>query len=71
MFAPVSEIETVAGVEVLGRFPEEFQRPVVMTAGVAADATDADGARKLIAFLTSKKAAAAMLATGMEPADAQ
>jgi len=68
MFAPVSEIATVAGVEVLGRFPKEFQKPVAMTAGIAAEATDSEGARKLIAFLTSAKATGAMLGTGMNPA---
>jgi molybdate transport system substrate-binding protein len=69
-FAPVSEIQTVQGVEVLGRVPKEFQKPVVMTAGIAAGAQDADGARKLIALLTSSKALAAMKSTGMDPAAA-
>jgi len=71
MFAPISEIQTVKGVDVLGRFPEAFQKPVVMTAGVAAHTKDAEGARKLIAYLVSAEAVPALKANGMEPAPAK
>ncbi len=71
MFAPISEIQTVKGVEVLGKFPREFQKPVVMTAGIAAQAKDADGARKLIAYLVSADAVPVLKANGMEPAPAK
>jgi molybdate transport system substrate-binding protein len=66
MFAPVSEIQSVAGVQVLGKFPKEFQKPVVMTAGISAKTADAESARKLLAFLTGPKAAGAMKSTGMD-----
>ena len=68
MFAPISEIQTVKGVEVLGKFPREFQKPVVMTAGIATQSKDAEGARKLIAYLASAEAIPALKANGMEPA---
>jgi len=68
MFAPVSEIQSVQGVQVLGKFPKEFQKPVVMTAAVSAKAANADSARKLLAFLTSAKVVDTMKATGMDPA---
>lgn len=68
MFAPVSEVGTVKGVEVLGYFPKEYQRPVVMTAGIGAHAKDAEGAKALVAFLTSPAAAPAIHAAGMKPA---
>jgi len=68
MFAPVSEIQSVPGVQVLGKFPKEFQKPVVMTAGIATKAADAEAAKKLIAFLTGPKAADAMKSTGMDTA---
>ena len=71
MFAPVSEIQTVKGVEVLGNFPREFQKPVVMTAGIAAQSKDAEGARKLIAYLASAEAVPALKANGMKPAPAK
>ena len=71
MFAPISEIQSVKGVEVLGKFPRAFQKPVVMTAGIAAQAKDAEGARKLIAFLVSAEALPALKANGMKPAPAR
>jgi molybdate transport system substrate-binding protein len=71
VFAPLSEILPVHGVQVLGLFPKEFQAPVVMTAGVAAGARDADGAKALITFMTSSRAAPAIKASGMEPAPAR
>ena len=71
MFAPISEIQTVKGVEVLGKFPREFLKPVVMTAGIAAHAKDAEGARKLVAYLASAEAIPALKANGMEPMPAK
>ena len=68
MFAPISEIQTVKGVEVLGKLPREFQQPVVMTAGIAARSKNADGARKLVAYLAGAEAVPALKANGMEPA---
>ncbi len=40
VLAPLSEILTVPGIEVLGLFPKEFQNPVVMSAGISAHAAD-------------------------------
>jgi molybdate transport system substrate-binding protein len=65
--APVSEIQTVKGVEVLGFFPKEYQSPVVVTAGLAAKAKDTDAARALLKFLTSSKAVPAIKSSGMTP----
>lgn len=71
MFAPISEIQTVKGVEVLGKFPQGFQKPVVMTAGIAARAKDAEGAKKLVAYLAGPEAIPALKANGMVPARAK
>jgi molybdate transport system substrate-binding protein len=68
VFAPRSEIQNVAGVEMLGLLPREFQRPVVVTAGIGAHARDEAGAAALIRFLTSPAAASALEAAGMTPA---
>lgn len=68
MFAPISEIQTVKGVELLGVFPKEYQKPVIMTAGIAVQAKDAEGAKALVKFLTSAKAVPAIKAAGMKPA---
>ena len=67
MFAPVSEIGTVQGVEILGYFPKEYQKPVVMSAGISANTKDAATAKALVAFLTSPAAASAIKAAGMKP----
>jgi molybdate transport system substrate-binding protein len=67
-FGPISEIQSVKGVKVLGLFPKEYQKPVVMTAGIGVQAKDAAGAQALVAFLASAKAASAMKAAGMKPA---
>ena len=68
VLAPVSEVSTVPGVELLGKFPKRFQSPVVMTAGISAQAKDTEGAKALVKFLTSAKAVPAIQSTGMEPA---
>ncbi len=68
MFAPVSEIQTVKGVELLGIYPKEYQKPVIMTAAIGAQAKDAEGAKALVKFLTSAKAVPAIKAAGMKPA---
>jgi molybdate transport system substrate-binding protein len=65
---PLSEIQGVPGVAVLGLLPREFQRPVVMTAGIAARAQAPDAAASLVAFLTSAASARALEAAGMKPA---
>lgn len=68
VFGPVSEILPVHGVEVLGKFPSEFQSPLIMTAGLGANAENAEGAKAFVKFLTSSPAMPAIKASGMEPA---
>jgi molybdate transport system substrate-binding protein len=68
MFAPISEIQTVKGVELLGVFPKEYQKPVIMTAGIGTQAKDATGAKAMVKFLTGSTAVPAIKAAGMKPA---
>jgi molybdate transport system substrate-binding protein len=68
VLAPLSEIVTVPGIEVLGLFPKEFQAPIVMSAGVSAHSANAESARALVKFLSSAAAASAIKASGMEMA---
>jgi molybdate transport system substrate-binding protein len=68
VMAPLSEIATVRGIEVLGLFPREFQDPIVMSAGVSANAANAESANALVRFLTSAASASAIKASGMEMA---
>jgi molybdate transport system substrate-binding protein len=65
---PLSEIQGVPGVTVLGLLPAQFQRAVVMTAGIAARTHAANAAAALVGFLTSATAAHALEAAGMKPA---
>jgi molybdate transport system substrate-binding protein len=66
VFAPLSEIIAVKDVEVLGRFPQQFQSPVVMIGGVSAKAAHADAAKAFIAYLAGPKVEAHLKASGME-----
>jgi molybdate transport system substrate-binding protein len=65
---PLSEIQGVPGVAVLGLLPSQFQRPVVMTAGIAARAHAPGAAADLVAFLRRATAARVLEAAGMTPA---
>jgi len=67
VFAPVSEIIPVHGIELLGLFPAEFQSPLVMSAGFGARGANREAATAFVAFLTSPAAAPAIKASGMEP----
>ena len=64
---PVSEIVHAPGVELAGVIAEEIQLNQVFAAAMVAGAQEAEGARKLIAYLTSPEAVAAIRAGGMEP----
>jgi molybdate transport system substrate-binding protein len=67
VLAPVSEIIPVHGIQVLGRFPSEFQSPLIMTAGLSAKPENAQAAQAFVKFLTSPAAAPAIQASGMQP----
>jgi molybdate transport system substrate-binding protein len=65
---PVSEIAHASGVELAGVIAEEIQLHQTFAAAVVAGSAQMDAAKKLIAFLTSQRAAAAIRAGGMRPA---
>ena len=64
---PVSEIVHAAGVELAGVIAEEIQLNQIFAAAVVAGSKDVEGAKRLIAFLASKRAAATIRTSGMEP----
>ena len=64
---PISEILTAKGVDYAGSLAPEIQFPQVFAAAVVAGSSQADNAKKLIAFLSSPQAAAAIIKSGMEP----
>jgi molybdate transport system substrate-binding protein len=63
----ISELISVAGVELVGPFPPELQSITVFSAGVAASAKEPEAARALIQFLTAPAASPVIKAKGMEP----
>ncbi len=65
---PVSEILHAApAVELVGVIADEIQLHQAFSAAIVSGSKQADAARKLIAFLTSERAAAVVKAFGMEP----
>ena len=64
---PVSELVRVPGIEFVGRIPNEVQLVQVFAAAIVAGSTEPDAGRRLIQFLASDRAAAAIEKTGMDP----
>lgn len=62
----ISEILPIAGVELLGPLPAEFQNYVSLAAGVGAKSKNAEAARSLITFLSGPATASTLEAKGME-----
>ena len=63
----ISEIKSVAGVDLVGPLPDTMQLRTVYAAGVAKGSRAPDAARAMVAFLTSAKAAPAFAAAGFDP----
>jgi molybdate transport system substrate-binding protein len=64
---PVSEIVHAPGVELAGVLAQEIQLNQVFAAAVVTTSTQVDAAKRIIAFLTSERAFAAIHSGGMEP----
>ncbi len=66
-FALISEILPAPGVQLVGPLPSEFQRRIVLSAGIASAAKSREAASKFIKSLTSVSAATTIKSVGMEP----
>lgn len=64
---PVSEILHAPGVELGGVIPEEIQLHQIFAAAVVAGSKEAEAGKRLISFLASERASAAIKSGGMEP----
>jgi molybdate transport system substrate-binding protein len=64
---PISEQLPVKGIEILGKIPEEVQYAAVFSVALVSGSKEPDAVRRLIAFLTSESAKAAIRSSGMEP----
>jgi len=63
---PMSELVHVAGTDFVGTIPREIQYVSVFSAAMVAGSKEPEAAKRLIAFLASEKAAAAIKNSGME-----
>jgi molybdate transport system substrate-binding protein len=63
----IPNILSVPGAQLAGPLPEEVQSYIVFTAAVAANSTNQEAARDLVAFLRSPAAIATIKANGMVP----
>jgi molybdate transport system substrate-binding protein len=66
-FGLVSEIVPAPGVQLAGPFPSEFQKRIVMSAGIASSTKNRQAVSEIIKSLTSASAAATIKATGLDP----
>jgi molybdate transport system substrate-binding protein len=64
----ISEILPVHGVQFVGPLPQELQGYTVLTAGVGAQAKDAEAAKAAVKFLAGSSIEPILKAKGMEPA---
>ena len=64
---PVSEIMHAKGVDLAGVIADEIQLHQIFAAAVVAGSKEMDAAKRLIAFLTSERAAPTVRKLGMEP----
>lgn len=65
--ALISEILPSSGVQLAGPLPPEYQKRIVMSAGIATSAKNREVANQIIKKLTSPAAAPAIKAAGMDP----
>ncbi len=66
VLAPVSELVTVPGVDLVGTIPAEIQFVQTFAAAVVKGTKEPDASKRLIAFLASEKATPAIEKTGMK-----
>lgn len=64
-FQQISELKPIPGAEVVGAIPAEVQSVTVYAAGIASASKHKTEAKRLIQYLASPQAAAAVRATGM------
>jgi molybdate transport system substrate-binding protein len=64
---PASELMHVAGLDYVGRLPDEIQFIQIFAAAIVAGSKEAEAAKRLIEFLASERTAKAIESSGLEP----
>jgi molybdate transport system substrate-binding protein len=64
----VSELMVVAGIEIVGKFPEDVQQVTSLSAAIMCDAENRIAAEYFLSALNNDQAAAAYRDSGMDPA---
>ena len=63
---PLSEILNERGVELVGTIPAQIQYVSIFSAAIVSGSTELEASKRLIAFLSSDTALAAIKSAGME-----
>jgi molybdate transport system substrate-binding protein len=63
----ISELQAVAGIDIVGPLPDDVQKISVFAAGIFRAARNPDGAARLIAYLADPRLAGVVGSTGLEP----
>lgn len=66
-FGLISEILPAPGVQLAGPLPAEFQKPIILSAGIASSTRNREASDRFIRSLTSAEAATKIKASGMDP----
>jgi len=66
-FALISEIVPAPGVQLAGPVPSEFQRKIILTAGISSTTKNRHALDEIVKKLTSASAAPAIKSAGLEP----
>ncbi len=67
-FQQVSELLPIEGIDYVGPLPTEAQLVTVFSAGIVTGATNPEGARSLIEYLSSSAVVPVIIESGLEPA---
>ena len=66
-FQQISELLSIAGADYVGPLPEELQLVTLFSAGVTTSAENAEGAMRLLDYLSSREVAHTIATTGLDP----
>ncbi len=66
-FQQISELLFIEGTDYVGELPEELQLVTLFSAGVTTSAENADGAQRLLDYLSSREVAPVIATTGLDP----